>query len=316
MQSYDVIIIGAGPAGLTSALYSARSKLDTLYIEGLGIGGQVATTEEVENYPGFSQGINGFELSTQMEEQAQRFGAKNLIAKVHSLEAMDKYHIVNTTKGTFASKTIIIATGATPRYLNCPGENTFRSRGVSYCATCDGAFFEGANIVVVGGGNAAVEEACYLTRFADKVTIIHRRNALRATKLIQERALANPKIELIWNTVIEEILGEETVKKVILKNLQTEQRIELPIDGVFIYVGNEPNTHFVKNFIELTEEGYIKTDDFMRTNIPGVYAVGDVRQKLLRQVVTAVSDGAIAAYHAEKYIEEYFPESMENNIRR
>lgn len=316
MQSYDVIIIGAGPAGLTSALYSARSKLDTLYIEGLGIGGQVATTEEVENYPGFSQGINGFELSTQMEEQAQRFGAKNLIAKVHSLEAKDKYHIVKTTKGTFVSKTIIIASGATPRYLNCPGENTFRSRGVSYCATCDGAFFEGANIVVVGGGNAAVEEACYLTRFADKVTIIHRRNALRATKLIQERALANPKIELIWNTVIEEILGEETVKKVILKNLQTEQRIELPIDGVFIYVGNEPNTHFVKNLIELTEEGYIKTDDFMRTNIAGVYAVGDVRHKLLRQVVTAVSDGAIAAYHAEKYIEEYFPESMENNFRR
>lgn len=316
MQSYDVIIIGAGPAGLTSALYSARSKLDTLYIEGLGIGGQVATTEEVENYPGFSQGINGFELSTQMEEQAQRFGAKNLIAKVHSLEAKDKYHIVKTTKGTFVSKTIIIASGATPRYLNCPGENTFRSRGVSYCATCDGAFFEGANIVVVGGGNAAVEEACYLTRFADKVTIIHRRNALRATKLIQERALANPKIELIWNTVIEEILGEETVKKVILKNLETEQLIELPIDGVFIYVGNEPNTHFVKNLIELTEEGYIKTDDFMRTNIAGVYAVGDVRHKLLRQVVTAVSDGAIAAYHAEKYIEEYFPESMENNFRR
>lgn len=316
MQSYDVIIIGAGPAGLTSALYSARSKLDTLYIEGLGIGGQVATTEEVENYPGFSQGINGFELSTQMEEQAQRFGAKNLIAKVHSLEAKDKYHIVKTTKGTFVSKTIIIASGATPRYLNCPGENTFRSRGVSYCATCDGAFFEGANIIVVGGGNAAVEEACYLTRFANKVTIIHRRNALRATKLIQERALANPKIELIWNTVIEEILGEETVKKVILKNLETEQRIELPIDGVFIYVGNEPNTHFVKNIIELTEEGYIKTDDFMRTNIAGVYAVGDVRHKLLRQVVTAVSDGAIAAYHAEKYIEEYFPESMENNFRR
>lgn len=314
MQSYDVIIIGAGPAGLTSALYSARSKLDTLYIECLGIGGQVATTEDVENYPGFSQGINGFELSTQMGEQAQRFGAKNLIAKVHSLEAKDKYHIVNTTKGNFLSKVIIIASGATPKYLNCPGESTFRARGVSYCATCDGAFFEGANLVVVGGGNAAVEEACYLTKFANKVTIIHRRNALRATKLIQERALANPKIELIWNSIIEEILGEDTVKKVILKNLQTEQKSELPVDGVFIYVGNEPNTHFVKNLIELTEEGYIKTDDFMRTNIAGVYAVGDVRHKLLRQIVTAVSDGAIAAYHAEKYIEEYFPEPMKNNF--
>ncbi len=308
MQPYDVIIIGAGPAGLTSALYSARSKLNTLYLENIGVGGQVAATDEIENYPGFAQGINGFDLSLQMEEQAQRFGAKSLLAKVLSLELADQYRIVKTTKGDFISKIIIIASGATPKSLNCPGELSFRTRGVSYCATCDGPFYEDANILVVGGGNSAVEEACYLTRFANKVSLVHRRDALRATKIIQERALTNPKLEFIWNTIVQEIQGETTVQKVILKNLQTDKIIEMPTNGIFIYVGNEPNTLFAKDIIELTQEGYIKTDDYMRTNIPGIYAVGDVRHKLLRQVVTAVSDGAIAAYHGEKYIEEYFPE--------
>lgn len=308
MQPYDVIIIGAGPAGLTSALYSARSKLNTLYLENLGVGGQVAATDEIENYPGFSQGINGFDLSLQMEEQAQRFGAKSLTAKVLSLELAGQYRIVKTTKGDFCTKIIIIASGAAPKSLNCPGELAFRARGVSYCATCDGPFYENADILVVGGGNSAVEEACYLTRFANKVSLVHRRDALRATKIIQERALTNSKLEFIWNTIVQEIQGETTVKKVILRNLQTDQLIEMATDGVFVYVGNEPNTLFVKNLIELTKEGYIQTDDFMRTNIPGIYAVGDVRHKLLRQVVTAVSDGAIAAYHGEKYIEEYFPE--------
>ncbi|MDF2633594.1 MAG: thioredoxin reductase [Pelosinus sp.] len=306
MQPYDVVIIGAGPAGLTSALYSARSKLSTLYLENLGVGGQVAATDEVENYPGFSHGISGFELSLQMEEQALRFGAKPLLAKVLSLELAEKYRIVKTTKGDFISKIVIIASGATPKALNCPGEFEFRTRGVSYCATCDGPFYEESNIIVVGGGNSAVEEACYLTKFANKVSLVHRRDALRATKIIQERALTNPKLEFIWNTIIHEIQGENIVQKAILKNLRTEEFVEMPIDGIFIYVGNEPNTSFVKNVIELTEEGYIQTDDFMRTNIPGIYAVGDVRQKLLRQVVTAVSDGAIAAYHGEKYIEEHF----------
>lgn len=306
MQPYDVIIIGAGPAGLTSALYSARSKLSTLYLENLGVGGQVAATDEIENYPGFSHGISGFELSLQMEEQALRFGAKPLLAKVIGLELDGQYRIVKTTKGDFISKVIIIASGATPKSLNCPGELDFRTRGVSYCATCDGPFYEASNIIVVGGGNSAVEEACYLTKFANKVSLVHRRDALRATKIIQERALTNPKLEFIWNTIIHEIQGDNSVQKAVLKNLQTEELSEMLIDGIFIYVGNEPNTSFIKNFIELTEEGYIQTDDFMRTNIPGIYAVGDVRQKLLRQVVTAVSDGAIAAYHGEKYIEEHF----------
>lgn len=306
MQSYDVIIIGAGPAGLTAALYSARSKLSTLYLDTLGAGGQVAVTDEIENYPGFTDGISGFDLSVKMEEQALRFGANSLLANVLGIELANPYRIVKTSKGIFSGKIIIIATGAAPKTLNCPGELTFRTRGVSYCATCDGPFYEGSDIIVVGGGNSAVEEACYLTRFAHKVSVVHRRDALRATKIIQDRALANPKLEFIWNTVIDEIQGEDSVKKVILRNLLTAQRMEMPIDGIFIYVGNEPNTSFVKNLLQLTEDGYIQTDDFMRTNIPGIYAVGDVRQKLLRQVVTAVSDGAIAAYHGEKYIEEHF----------
>ncbi|SFM27773.1 thioredoxin-disulfide reductase [Pelosinus propionicus] len=306
MQSYDVIIIGAGPAGLTSALYSARSKLNTLYLETLGAGGQVAATDEIENYPGFARGISGFDLSLQMEEQALRFGAKPLLTKVIGLELAGPYRIVKTTKGDFISKIVIIASGATPKPLNCPGEFTYRTRGVSYCATCDGPFYEASNIIVVGGGNSAVEEACYLTKFANKVSLVHRRDALRATKIIQDRALTNPKLEFIWNTVIHEIRGDDIVQNVILKNLLTEELTEVPVNGIFIYVGNEPNTSFVKSLIELTEEGYIQTDEFMRTNIPGIYAVGDVRQKLLRQVVTAVSDGAIAAYHGEKYIEEHF----------
>lgn len=306
MEHYDVIIVGAGPAGLTAALYSARSKLNTLYIEDLGTGGQAAITDEIENYPGFANGINGLELSEQMEKQALRFGAKSLVAKVLGLELVDRYRAVKTTQGIFTSKTIIIASGATPKSLGCPGEFTFRSHGVSYCATCDAPFYEEAHLLVVGGGDSAVEEACYLTKFAKKVILVHRRSALRATKIIQERALANPKLEFIWNTILQEIKGGNAVEKVILKNLQTEQLTERSVDGVFIYVGIEPNTIFLKNLLELSEQGYIKTDEFMRTNIPGIYAVGDVRHKLLRQVVTAVGDGAIAAYHAEKYIEDHF----------
>lgn len=311
MQEYDVIIIGAGPAGLTAALYSARSKLQTLYIEKLATGGQAATTDEIENYPGFANGITGPELSRQMEEQALRFAANRLAAKVHTIERDGNYHIIKTTKGDFRTKTVIIASGAAPKLLGAPGELKFRARGVSYCATCDAAFYEGANIMVVGGGDSAVEEACYLTRFAEKVTLTHRRDSLRAAKIVQERALANPKLDFLWNTVIQEIEGEDVVEKVVLKNLLTGVISEMPIDGVFIYVGIEPNTEFVQNMITCTEQGYIQTDDFMRTNIPGIYAIGDVRHKLLRQVVTAVSDGAIAAYHAEKYIEDHFPESME-----
>ena len=312
MQQYDVIIIGAGPAGLAAALYSARSKLKTLYLEKLATGGQAATTDEIENYPGFAHGVTGPELSEQMEEQALRFGAERLAADVQSIELDGIYRIVKTNNEDFLTKTVIIASGAAPKLLGAHGELEFRARGVSYCATCDAAFFEGANIMVVGGGDSAVEEACYLTKFAQKVTLAHRRASLRATKIAQERAHANPKLTFMWNTVIQKIEGGDVVEKVTMKNIVTGQISEMPIDGVFIYVGIEPNTDFVKNIIELTKQGYIPTDECMRTNIAGIYAVGDIRDKLLRQVVTAVSDGAIAAYHAEKYIEEYFPEESPN----
>jgi thioredoxin reductase (NADPH) len=313
MQQYDVIIIGAGPAGLAAALYSARSKLKTLYIEKLTVGGQVTTTEEIENYPGFAQGVTGPELSKQMEEQVQRFHAEKLAATVQSIELDGTYHIVTTNRGDFRTKAVIIASGAAPKLLGVPGEMKLRARGVSYCATCDAAFYEGANIMVVGGGDSAVEEACYLTKFADKVTLVHRRGSLRATKIAQERAQANPKLEFIWNTVIQEIQGDDMVQKVILQNVLTGQINEMPIDGIFVYVGIEPNTEFIRGKIELTEQGYIKTDDYMRTNIAGIYAVGDVRHKLLRQVITAVGDGATAAYHAEKYIEDNFPQEDDNH---
>jgi thioredoxin reductase (NADPH) len=308
LEKFDLVIIGAGPAGLTAALYSSRSKLNTLYIEKLATGGQAATTDEIENYPGFPHGITGPELSKQMEEQAQRFNAKRLAAKVSAIQLDGQYRIVQTNKGSFCAKAVIIASGAAPRLLGCPGELKFRAKGVSYCATCDAAFYEGTNILVVGGGDSAVEEACYLTKFADKVTLVHRRSALRAAKIVQDRAFANPKLDFLWNTVIEEIEGEDIVERVVLKNVETGETSIMAVDGVFIYVGIEPNTEFVANLLDLTEQGYIKTDDFMRTNIAGIYAVGDVRHKLLRQVVTAVGDGATAAYHAEKYIEDHFTE--------
>lgn len=306
MQEYDIVIIGAGPGGLAAALYSSRSKLRTLYIEKLATGGQAATTDEIENYPGFAHGITGPELTKQMEEQVLRFHAQRLAAKVESVELDGVYRIVKTNKGDFRAKAVIIASGATSKLLGCPGELELRAKGVSYCATCDAAFYEEANVMVVGGGDAAVEEASYLTKFADKVTLVHRRDALRAVKIAQERAFANPKLDVLWNTVVQEIQGDGVVEKVILKNVVTGESSEMDIDGVFIYVGIEPNTEFLKNLITLTDRGYIPTDDNMCTNVPGIYAVGDVRHKLLRQVVTAVGDGATAAFHAEKYIEDHF----------
>lgn len=308
MDIYDLIIIGAGPAGLAAAVYSSRSKLKTMYIEKLATGGQAATTDEIENYPGFANAITGPELTSQMETQAKKFGAERLAAKVDGIELDGINRIVKTNKGDFMAKTVLIASGAAPKLLGCPGELKFRARGVSYCATCDAAFYEGTNVMVVGGGDSAVEEACYLTKFADKVTLVHRRNSLRATKLVQERAFANPKLEVLWNTVVQEIEGEDIVEKVILKNVVTGDISEMPIDGVFIYVGLEPNTEFVASLIATNEQGYIKTDDNMCTNVAGIYAAGDVREKLLRQVVTAAADGAIAAFHAEKYIENNFKE--------
>ncbi|MEN6567052.1 MAG: thioredoxin-disulfide reductase [Veillonellales bacterium] len=308
MDRYDVIIIGSGPAGLTAALYSSRSKLKTMYIEKLSTGGQAATTDEIENYPGFSQGTTGPELVSQMEQQVKRFGAERLGAKVNGIELAGQQRIVKTNKGDFTAKTVIIASGAAPKLLGCPGELKFRARGVSYCATCDAAFYEGCNVMVIGGGDSAVEEACYLTKFAEKVSLVHRRDSLRATKIVQDKAFNNPKLTIIWDTIVQEIEGDDIVEKAILKNVVTGEISEIPIDGVFVYVGLEPNTDFIAALVETDEHGYIKTDENMRTNVSGIYAAGDVRVKLLRQIVTAAADGAIAAFHAEKYIESNFKE--------
>ncbi|NYE56810.1 thioredoxin-disulfide reductase [Carboxydothermus ferrireducens] len=302
METRELVIIGGGPAGLAAAIYGARAALNPLVLERGVPGGQAATTEWIENYPGFEDGIGGFELMVHMQRQAEKFGAEFKNADVTGIKKENGVFILNTSTGEIAAKTVIIATGAEPKELGVPGEREFRGRGVSYCATCDGNFFRGKTVAVVGGGDSALEEAIYLTKLVEKVYLIHRRDGFRAAKVIQERAKANPKIEFVLNTVVEEIAGERKVEKVIVKNVQTGEKSEIPVDGVFIYVGLKPNTAFLEGFLEL-ENGYIKTDENMATAIPGLFAAGDVRLKDLRQVVTAVADGAQAAVSAEKYLE-------------
>ncbi|AVX19464.1 MULTISPECIES: thioredoxin-disulfide reductase [Carboxydocella] len=300
---YDIIIIGGGPAGLTAALYGARSNLKVLVIEKMMPGGQAAITESIENYPGFPQGIAGFELGMKLHEQAGRFGAEMVVEEVVELQLAGQPKVVKTTQNTYEAKAVILATGAKNRALGCPGEEQFRGRGVSYCATCDGAFFTGKKVVVVGGGNSAVEEAVYLTKFAEKVTIIHRRDTLRADKVVQEKAFNEPKIDFLWNKVVVEITGQDQVTGVVVQDTVTGEKSTVATDGVFVFVGMEPQTALVAGQVELTEDGYIRADESTATNLPGVFAAGDVRKKPLRQVVTAVADGAVAAMAAEKYVE-------------
>ncbi len=300
---YDVAIIGGGPAGLAAGIYAARAKLKSLLIERGMTGGLAATTEFIENYPGFDEGIGGPELMSRMEAQARRFGLEILNVHVEAVQRESVHFIVKTEDAEIRARTVIVATGAQPQRLNVKGEETFHGRGVSYCATCDGAFFKDKQVAVVGGGDAAVEEAMFLTKFATRVFIIHRRGELRATKIVQERARQNPRVEFIWHSVVDEIMGKETVTGVRIKDVRTGQTSELPIDGVFIYIGYSPNSSIVKDLVKLDERGYILTDANMQTSCPGLFAAGDVRQKSLRQVVTAVADGAIAAVSAEKYLE-------------
>lgn len=303
---YDIIIIGGGPGGLTAAIYGARSKLKTLVIEKGKIGGQAATTEEMENYPGFFNGTTGPGLTKKMEEHAKFFGAEFVKDEVKEIVTDGFIKKIRTRNGEYQAKAVIIATGAEPRVLGVKGEGLLRGKGVSYCATCDADFFEDLDVVVVGNGDAAIEEAIYLTKFANKVSIIviHDEGILDATPVIQERAYQNPKIEFIWNSVLEEIVGDGIVEGVKIKNLKTGEITDLEVNGVFIFVGTVPKTDFLKGVIELDSRGYILTNDLMETSVEGIYAVGDVRQKFLRQVVTAAADGAIAAVAAEKYIHE------------
>lgn len=304
MSVYDLIVIGGGPAGLTAGLYATRARLKTLLIEKLFLGGQAASTYLVENYPGFPDGILGPDLTQAMEKQAKRFGLEVINGEVKYINPQEKFWEVGGDEQNFLAKAIIIASGVESVKLGIPGEEELRGRGVSYCATCDGPFFKDQEVGVIGGGDSAVDEAIYLTRFAQKVYIIHRRDNLRATKILQERALQNKKITILWDTVATKILGQERVEGLELKNVKTQERRLLPVKGVFFYVGLRPMTNFLKDLIKLDERGYIITDENMATSVPGIFAAGDVRQKLLRQVATAVGDGATAAFAVERYLEQ------------
>ncbi|UCD70625.1 MAG: thioredoxin-disulfide reductase [Syntrophobacterales bacterium] len=304
-EIYDVVIVGGGPAGLTAGLYASRARLNTLLLEGISVGGQMMTTDIVENYPGFPQGISGADLTAIMEEHAKRFGLMTEMGEVIGLELTSGEKLVKTVDREYRAEAIIICTGTEYRKLGIPGEAKFTGRGVSYCATCDGAFFKDNKIVVVGGGDSALTEALFLTKFAKEITIIHRRDALRATKIYQERAFSNPKINFLWNSVVEEIKGNQTVESILVKNVTSGEVSEVPTEGVFMFVGIEPKTAFLRGVVELDESGYILVDENnLQTSVDGIFAAGDARKKMLRQVATAVGDGATAAFAVEKYLEE------------
>jgi thioredoxin reductase (NADPH) len=309
---YDLIVIGGGPAGLSAGLYAGRSKLSTLILEKSKTGGQIVITHEVANYPGSVRDATGPSLVARMVEQVKEFGAEIKSDNVVDVDFTGDIKIIKGDKEEYKAKAVIIATGATPRNMNVPGEKELTGKGVSYCATCDADFFEDFEVFVIGGGDTAVEEAMYLTKFARKVTIVHRRDELRAAKSIREKAFANPKMAFMWDSVVEELKGDGILETAVFKNVKTGELTEYHADeedgtfGLFVFVGFIPHSNIFKGHVEMDDWGYIKTDDEMRTNIEGVFAAGDIRPKALRQVVTATADGAIAATLAEKYMEEKF----------
>jgi thioredoxin reductase (NADPH) len=303
-RAYDVVIIGGGPAGLSAGLYAARAGLSTLLLEKGIFGGQIANAEHVENYPGFPEGISGFELGQLMHQQATKHGLETVAAEVTAIEFVDKGKVVKTTEGDYQAKAVILATGAEPNRLGVPGEERLLGQGVSYCATCDGPLFRDQVVAVIGGGDSAVEEGLLLTRFVSRVILIHRRDQLRATKLLQQRALANQKMEFLWDTVVEEILGDDKVKGLSLRNVKTGTRSTIEVSGVFIYVGLHPNTEFLQGLLSLDAQGHIVTNEEMKTEIAGIFAAGDIRQNSPRQVITAAADGVTAALSAERFLSE------------
>ncbi len=306
-KQYDVVIIGGGPAGAAAGLYAARSRLSALLIERGLPGGQIAVTEQVENYPGF-ESILGPELGEKFLRHAEKFGLETDTTDVESVELDKPWKKTVTGHGDILSKVLIIASGAEHRKLNVPGEETFSGRGVSYCAVCDGAFFRDKELIVVGGGDAAVEEGAFLTRFASKVTIVHRRNELRAKKILQERAFANKKMDFLWDHAVEKIDGNGSVNSVVLRDLKKQATYKKPVDGVFVYIGLNPNSEFLRGALPVDDSGHIHVNLKMETRIPGVFAAGDIRVDSSRQVASAVGDGATAAIFAEKYIVEKFHE--------
>jgi len=299
----DLIIIGGGPAGLTAGLYAARSRLKTLLLEKLSPGGQVLLTDLVENYPGFPEGISGFELVERMKRQAESFGLTIQNQDVNQIGLSPSSKEVITDKGRLETRSLILTTGATPRKLSIDGEERLTGKGVSYCATCDGPFYRDQEVAVIGGGDTAIEEAIFLTRFASKVYLVHRRNELRATRLLQERAFSQKKIEFVWDTIPNRILGETGVEEIELKHVKSGELTRLRVNGVFVFVGYDPNNELVKGQLELDSQGFVVTNNNLETSVPGVFAAGDIRSKLLRQISTAVGEGATAAFAAERYLE-------------
>jgi thioredoxin reductase (NADPH) len=301
---HDIIIIGGGPAGLTAGLYTARARLNVVLLERLAPGGQVLNTDWVENYPGFPEGISGFELVERMKTQAENFDLPIKLEEVMGLEFSPEKKIVVTNKGRLEAKALIIATGATPKKLGIEGEDLLTGKGVSYCATCDGPFYKDQEVVVIGGGDTALEEAIFLTRFASTIHLAHRRDELRAVKLLQDRAMAQEKIKFIWDTIPLRILGEDGVEGIELKNVKTGEISRKEVQGVFIFIGTKPNADLINGMVEQDESGFVVSNEHAETSVPGVFAAGDIRSKPWRQISTAVGEGATAAFYAEKYLED------------
>lgn len=300
---YDMIIIGSGPAGYTAAIYAARANLEVLMFQGYQVGGQLMLTSDVENYPGYEEGILGPEMMEKFESQARRFGTEMLAEDVSTIDFSKRPFTVTTDSGTYQARAIIIATGASAKWLGLPSEQKLQGRGVSACATCDGFFFKNKDVAVVGGGDTAMEEATFLTRYTNHVTVIHRRDTLRASKIMQDRALKNPKISFIWDTDVSEVIGEDAVTALRLKNLKTAEESVLPVQGFFLAIGHQPNTSLFKGVINMDRAGYIVPVEYTMTNIPGVFASGDVTDHRYRQAVTAAGDGCRAAIDAERWLE-------------
>jgi thioredoxin reductase (NADPH) len=303
-KEYQLIILGGGPAGLTAGIYAARNKINTLIIEKTMPGGLITMAEWVENYPGFPEGVSGLDLAEKMQKQAEKFGVQFTSAEVNGLKSGNDKKVIQTPDGDFTAKAVIVACGSDRINLNVPGEKEFTGRGVSYCANCDAAFFKNQRVAVVGGGDSAVSEAIHLAKFASKVIVIHRRDQLRAARVVEEKARSEPKIEFLWNTVVDAVQGNEKVEKLALTNVVTREKSSISVSGVFVSIGQKPNTGFLKGIVPLDTNGYVIVNENMETSVPGILAAGDIRSNSIRQTISASGDGATAAVYADRYIGE------------